>query len=113
MSAIGDYIAKRRKQLRLTQAEVSDRLMQNGAERGASSIAGWETGRQMPPIEIYPALATALEEQSVVKLYVIAGLFTDLPIERVATLFDSLSIDDQMAIADMIEAFSRRHKNSG
>lgn len=113
MAGIGDYIAQRRKQLRLTQNEVSERLMANGAERATSSIAGWETGRQAPPIEIYPALAAALEEPSVLKLYVIAGLFKDLPIERIAALFDGLTVDDQMTIADMIEAFSRSKKNSG
>lgn len=111
MSAIGDYIASRRRALRLTQGEVIERLMENGINRAQSSFAGWESGRQAPPVEVYPALASALEENSVIKLYVMAGFFTDLPIERVATLFDGMSIEDQAVVTDMIEAFARGVKN--
>ncbi len=111
MSLIGDYIARRRRTLRLTQTEVSERLSQYGVNRTSSTVAGWETDKQDPPVDILPALAKALEEPSVVQLYVAAGLFTSLPIERVAALFDSLDVSDQMVVADLVDSLVRRSKN--
>lgn len=89
-TSLGDYIASRRRALRLTQAEISERLMSYGVDRSASAIANWETGKQVIPIEILPALAGALEEKSVVKLYALAGVLANLPGADTASFLGAL-----------------------
>lgn len=101
---LGDYIAARRRALRLTQAEISERLQSYGVERSASAIANWETGKQSIPIEILPALANALEEQSVVQLYALAGVLANLPGAEIVRLLDRLSPAERARWVRIIEA---------
>lgn len=107
---LGDYIASRRRALRLTQAEISERLQSYGVDRSASAIANWETGKQAIPIEILPALANALEEQSVVQLYALAGVLANLPGSEIVRLMDRLSTDDRARIVRMIEAYASENR---
>lgn len=41
----GEYLAKRRKALRLTQQEVSERLHDKGVDRSPQTVAHWENDR--------------------------------------------------------------------
>lgn len=108
-TSLGDYIASRRRALRLTQAEISERLMSYGVDRSASAIANWETGKQVIPIEILPALAGALEEKSVVKLYAFAGVLANLPGADIVRLMDRLTDDERIRITRMIEAYANEN----
>ena len=107
---LGDYIANRRRALRLTQQEISERLHGYGVERSASAIANWETGKQSVPVEILPALANSLEI-SIVLLYAKAGILANLPGAEVVKLMDKLSESDRIKITRMIQAFAE--ENSG
>lgn len=108
--ALGDYIANRRKQLRLTQQEVADRLESYGVARTASAIATWETGKQSVPLEIIPELAKALET-SLVDLYSAAGVLDDLPGARIIKIMDKLSDRSRANITRMIEAYTEENSS--
>lgn len=88
MNELGNYIAARRKDLRLTQEEVAERMRSHGVDRAATTLANWEAGRQVIPLEIIPALAEALEEKSPAKLYDYAGILSGIPGSRIVKLLD-------------------------
>lgn len=85
---LGQYIAKRRKRIGLTQEELAKRLEGYGQYRAASTIAGWETDKQPVPLEFLDTLATALEENSPIKLYKKAGILAKLG--EIGTLVEAL-----------------------
>lgn len=107
-TTLGDYIATRRRALRLTQQEISERLRGYGVERSASAIANWETDKQSIPVEILPALANSLEI-SIVLLYAKAGILANLPGAEVVKLMDKLSESDRIKITRMIQAFAEEN----
>lgn len=110
MDALSDYIAKRRRTLRLTQEEVVERMRQYGVERAAPTLANWETGRQPIPVEALPALAAALEEKTPVRFYELAGILSYLPGAEIVKLLDGLPPEDIRRFARMIEAFLEEQK---
>lgn len=105
---LGDYIANRRRALRLTQQEISERLHSHGIDRSASAIANWETGKQSVPVDILPALASALEI-SIVLLYAKAGILANLPGAEVVKLMDKLSESERVKITRMIQAYTQEN----
>lgn len=107
---LGEYLAKRRKQLRLTQQEVSERLRERGVDRATQTVAHWENNRQGVPTEIIPHLAVVLEEQSPIKLYELAGILKNLPGAQIVKLLDGIPPDDVERIQRMIEAYLKDSK---
>jgi transcriptional regulator with XRE-family HTH domain len=101
---LSEYIASRRNELRLEQKEVSERLKRLGVDRAPTTVANWESGRQVVPLELIPALARALEE-SPVTLYDYAGLLSELPGSEIIKLLDGLSDQDVAKLERMIRAF--------
>jgi transcriptional regulator with XRE-family HTH domain len=78
-TALGKYIADRRKSLHLSQEDVAKRLESYGQYRAASTIANWETGRQKIPVELLEPLSKALDEHSPTPLFMLAGIFDNVP----------------------------------
>lgn len=97
------HVGSRRRQLRLTQEEVSERLRQRGVERAASTIAHWEAGRQAIPLEILPDLAAALEEEVVV-LYELAGILDRIPGGEIAKLLKGAKEEDIETVERLVKA---------
>lgn len=52
---IGKYIASRRKELRISQKDLAEKLNVT-----AGAVSQWEHGRTMPDISMYPKIADAL-----------------------------------------------------
>ena len=52
---IGQYIASRRKELRVSQKDLAEKLNVT-----AGAVSQWEHGRTMPDITMYPKIADAL-----------------------------------------------------
>lgn len=64
MSAVGSFVKYQRNRIGLTQHELAQRLGERGFKYADSSIAFWETGRGLPPLndaQFVRALAEALE----------------------------------------------------
>lgn len=77
MTDIGIYLKKRRAYLGITQHDLATRLSANGYKYADSSVAFWETGRGLPPLNdpgFMRALANALEV-STLSLLEEAGFF--------------------------------------
>lgn len=104
MTELGTYIGERRRRLRLTQKEVSERLRSQGIDRDATTIANWETGRQEVPMELIPIIAKALED-SPVRLYELAGVLAQLPGSEIVKLLDGRSIEDVARIERLIRSY--------
>jgi len=104
MNELGNYIAVRRKDLRLTQEEVAERMRSHGVDRAATTLANWEAGRQVIPLEVIPALAEALEEKSPAKLYDYAGILAGIPGSRIVKLLDGQSPEVIDRVERMIAA---------
>lgn len=102
---LGTYIAKRRKSLRLTQEEISQRLRNYKIERTAATVANWETGRQPVPMELIPAIAAALEEESPLVMFELAGILDQIPGGNIAKLLKGASPEDMQRIERMIKAY--------
>lgn len=98
---LGQYIAKRRKRIGLTQEELAKRLEDFGNYRAASTIAGWETGKQDVPVEYLQLLARALEEPSPVQLYKLAGVLAQLPGSALIEMLDGASLEDVQMIEEL------------
>lgn len=61
---VREFIRQRRKAIKISQAELADRLSKRGHETSDTRISHWETGRNRPPLEnkeFRYALAAALE----------------------------------------------------
>lgn len=107
---LGEFIAHRRKELRLTQEEVVERMRSYGVDRASPTLGNWEAGRQAIPLEVLPALAQALELSSPVKLYDLAGVLANLPGGEIIKLFDGMSDSEIRRWARMIQAFLQESK---
>ena len=110
MSPIGEFIAKRRTQLRLTQQEVIDALHLHGIERSTATLSNWEAGRQPVAIELLPAIAAVLDI-SLLDLYEVAGLLKDLPGVEILKLVNRMSDADRQRIFRMIQAYDSQNNN--
>jgi transcriptional regulator with XRE-family HTH domain len=108
---VGEYIADRRASLHLTQEDVAKRLGEYGQFRAASTIANWETGRQNPPIEVMASLAKALGDQSPSTLYMLAGIFDNVPGGGIVKRLTNVSEKDISRIERMIDAFLQEQSN--
>lgn len=102
---LGQYIAKRRKRIGLTQEELAKRLDDYGEYRAASTIAGWETGKQPVPMEFLDILARALEESSPVQLYKHAGVLAKLPAAALIEMLDGLPLEDVKMVERLARAY--------
>jgi transcriptional regulator with XRE-family HTH domain len=101
---LGQYIAARRRTLRLKQEEVTERLREYGVDRATSTLANWEADRQSVPVDLLPALAGALEV-SVVMLYERAGILAHLPGSEIVKLLDGKPPEVAERVARMIAAY--------
>lgn len=106
---LGSYIAARRKELRLTQEELSRKLDGLGTYRAPSTIAGWETNNQSVPVEILDTLAIALET-SIVKLYERASILSKLPGAEIERLMDVLPMHERQRVIRMVKAYFDEYK---
>lgn len=111
MTELGKYIRQRRRALDLTQKELGERLERTGSKRSEFAISNWETGRQIPPIDIIPALARALEEQSIVKMLDLAGILDNLPEPDLIRLLETVSPVERKKIANMIKSYLTDESN--
>lgn len=100
---LGDFIATRRRELRLEQKDISRRLKSYGVDRATTTIAGWEQGGNVPP-DLIPALAKALE-MSPVKLYELAGFLAELPGSEIVKLLDGLPPEEIERVERMLRAY--------
>ena len=107
---LGSYIKRRRKELRLTQSEVSHALSQRGIHRTGKAVAGWENEYQQVPVEYIPALAEILKV-SVTTLYEHAGILASLPGREIIRLLDGLPEDELRRIQAMITAYVKQVQN--
>lgn len=110
MNDLGTYIAKRRNDLRLTQKEVVERMRKRGVMRDATTLANWEAGRQIVPLEILPILAEALEEKSPAKLYDYAGILASIPGSSIVRLLDGQPVETVERVERMIAALLKDDK---
>lgn len=92
---LGKYIRQRRRALDLTQKELGERLAGMGIKRSEFAVSNWERGKQKPPIDVIPALARALEEQSVVKILDLSGILDNLPEPDLIRFLDTLPITER------------------
>lgn len=109
--ALGKYIADRRASLHLTQEDVAKRLGEYGQYRAASTIANWETGRQKIPVQIIEPLAKALGEKSPSTLYMMVGMFDNVPGGGIIKRLVNVSEKDISRIERMIDAFLQEQSN--
>jgi len=107
---LGQYIAKRRRALRLTQQMVSERLHERGVDRSAQTVAHWENDRQDVPNDILPHLSIVLEEKSPIRLYELAGILKNLPGAEIVKLLDGAPAEDVERIKRMIEGYFKDSK---
>lgn len=110
MNELGTYIASRRNELRLTQKEVVERMRQRGLNRDATTLANWEAGRQIIPLEFLPILAEALEENSPAKLYDYAGILSSIPGSGIVRLLDGKPVETIERVERMIAALLEDNK---
>lgn len=110
MNELGTYIANRRNELRLTQKEVVERMRQHGVARDATTLANWEAGRQIIPLEVLPVLAEALEENSPAKLYDYAGILSGIPGSGIVRLLDGKPAATVERVERMIAALLEDNK---
>ncbi|MBZ0279389.1 MAG: helix-turn-helix domain-containing protein [Anaerolineae bacterium] len=101
---LGDYIAWRRKALRLEQRELVERLKARGVDRAVTTLSGWEHNKQQVPIDFIPALAEALEV-SITTLYEHAGILRNIPGSEIVKLLDGLPDEEVAKIQRMIAAY--------
>ena len=105
MTTLGQYIAKRRGYLQLTQEDLAARLGKLGLPRAATTIANWEADRSPVPVELLNSLAEALEEPSPVTLYDLAGILDKIPGGDIVRLLRDVPIDDVRRVERMIRAY--------
>jgi transcriptional regulator with XRE-family HTH domain len=110
MNELGTYIADKRNALRLTQKEVVERMRLRGVNRDATTLANWEAGRQVVPLEVLPVLAEALEENSPTKLYDYAGILSTIPGSGIVRLLDGQSPETVERVERMIAALLENNK---
>lgn len=110
---IGQYIKRRRKTLHLTQKELSERLKARGVDRDATTLASWESGRAIVPIEYIPQIADALEEESPNNLYDLAGVIENLKGADVVRLLHNATAQDLEYILDLIRVHLKHSKKNG
>ena len=108
---LGQYIAKRRKRIGLTQEDLAKRLQAYGEYRAASTIAGWETDKQPVPIDFLDTLARALEESSPVQLYKLAGVLAKLPGAALIEMLDGLPLKDVQMVERLARAYLQKENN--
>lgn len=100
---VGEYIVKRRDQLRLRQADLAQRLTKLGYPRSANAISSWETNERPVPVELFKALSIALEEPSPLIFYELAGVLDDIPSGEIVKLLR----DEPQEVLDRAEAVLR------
>jgi transcriptional regulator with XRE-family HTH domain len=105
MTAMGDYIQERRRTLGLKQYELADRV-----KRSASLVSEWEKGSQDVPLELIEPLAEALEENSPLTLYQLAGRLHNLPGSEIVRLVEDLPIEQLRVLENMVRAFVEGQK---
>lgn len=110
VNSVGEYIARRRKALHITQVDLMNRLAKLGVERKPSTIANWETGQSPVPQELIPALARALEEPSPTTLYELAGVIDQLPGGQIVKLLKGQTPEFIERVERMIDAFLRSNE---
>lgn len=101
---LGDYIASRRKALRLEQRELVARLKALGVDRAVTTLSGWEHNKQQVPVDFIPALAEALDV-SITTLYEYAGILENIPGREIVKLLDGLPEQEVAKIHRMIAAY--------
>lgn len=100
---LGVYIRKRRRALDMTQKELSERLKGMGVDRSPFAISNWETGRQVVPLDLLPAIAQALEEPSAFHLYDLLGVIDNLPGSQIVRALGNADINKLDRINKYIE----------
>lgn len=109
MITIGEYLAQKRAEKRMTQQEISDALNQRGIIRSASTIANWEAGRQTVGIELYEALAEIMGID-LLEMYEHAGLLKSLPGAEIFKLVNRMSEADRQRILRLVLAYDANNK---
>jgi len=109
MTELGKYIRKRRRAGDMTQKAFSERLRAMGIERSPFAISNWETGRQPVPLDLIPAIAAALEEESLPKLYDLAGVVDTFATADLIRLLDGASKGDIDYIIEITKSYLK-HK---
>lgn len=107
-SPLAMFIAQRRSELNLTQAELSEKLNDQGFFRAAATIATWETGKQPIPLEVLPQLALALET-SLATLYKLAGAFRTLPGAEVLEIIEKLPEKERKRLIALIRVYAEQN----
>lgn len=110
-TALGTYIAERRKSLHLSQEDVGKRLGDYGNFKAASTVANWETGRQRVPVELLEPLAKVLGETSPTPLYMLAGIFDNVPGIGIIKRLANASEKDISRLERVIDAFLQEQSN--
>ena len=110
MSSIGEYLALKRTQKRMTQQEVSDALKDRGIIRSASTVANWEAGRQTIGIEIYESLAEILSVD-LLEMYEVAGMLKNLPGADIFKVVNRMSESDRERIRRIVFAYDSGNKS--
>lgn len=77
------YIATQLERKRLSQRELADKL-----DRDPSTVSNWIHGRQPIPLDMIEIIANALEEKNPLRMYKLAGIFSNHPAE---SLIEELS----------------------
>ncbi len=106
-SAIGQYLAKRRRALHLTQSELANLLKQHGVDREESTIAGWERGHAQIPIELIPKIAEALGEPAN-RLYELAGVLDNIKGGDIAALLADQSDDTIETATNLVKTILKK-----
>jgi transcriptional regulator with XRE-family HTH domain len=110
----GTWIKDRRKQIHITQEDLTARLQMEGFGVTPGSISNWENGRYMPPIDdplFVKALAKALKMTVSAVLsaagYEISTRYSDEAL-RGADIIDQLPDDMRGMAIDILEQMLRR-----
>jgi transcriptional regulator with XRE-family HTH domain len=102
---LGEYIAKRRKRIGLTQDDLAQRLKERGQYRATSTISEWEHDERPVPVDLFEVLSEALEERSPVRLFEAAGLLTKLPGAEIVKMLDDVPTEHLRVIHSLIKTY--------
>src|SRR5690348_1946058 len=106
-TTVGQYLAKKRKRIGLTQEDLSERIKKRGITKGVgvSAISEWENDDRPIPVELYGVLSEVLEMSSPVGLFEASGLLSDLPGADIVKMLDGVSTEHLRVIHSLIKAY--------
>lgn len=96
----------------MTQKQLSERLQSVGIDRSPFSVSNWETGRQNIPLDLIPAIATALEEKSLAKMYDLAGVVDTFNCATLIRMLYDASTSDIEYITEMTKTYFKHKANT-